>query len=189
MLKNLPSYIFRQIRIGKDGKPFLMFKFRTMYLGAEKDRGKIEHLNEADGPVFKIRDDPRFTKIGRWLARTGLDELPQVINILKGEMAVVGPRPLPLEEEKKIPNDWKTIRRSVKPGITSSWVVKGGHNLKFREWMELDMEDIKRKSFWCDAGIILQTIGMVVINVVNMAFTAGIDKLYLNNYHFTKRHK
>ena len=165
-----------------------MYKFRTMYPGAEKDQEKYRHLNEADGPVFKIRNDPRFTKFGKWLAWSGLDELPQIINILKGEMALVGPRPLPSDEEEQIPRKWRFKRRSVKPGLTSSWFIKGAHKLSFAEWMELDMKDIRRKSFWRGAGIVLQTIRMVVRNIVNLAFT-GLDKSHPDNYHFTKGHK
>ena len=182
------GYIFQQTRIGKDGKPFLMFKFRTMRLGADKEKNKYLHLNEADGPVFKIRNDPRYTKLGKILAYTGFDELPQLINVLKGEMALVGPRPLPSEEESKIPLEWRQIRRSVKPGITSSWAVSGSHRLSFRQWMELDMKDIRRKGFWYDAGIILKTIWALTINIVRLGFT-GLDKLYPGNYHFTKGHK
>lgn len=171
MLKNLPLYIFRQIRIGKDGRPFLMFKFRTMYPGAEKDRGKIERLNEADGPVFKIKNDPRYTKLGKILAYTGLDELPQLINVLMGEMAVVGPRPLPAEEERKISAQWKQTRRTVKPGITSSWAVSGSHRLSFPQWMELDMKDIRHKSFFYDAMIIVKTFRLLIINVSRIIFS------------------
>lgn len=154
---------FIQERAGKDGKVFRMYKFRTMYPGAEKDQERYRHFNEANGPVFKIHNDPRFTKIGRWLARTGLDELPQIINVIKGEMVLVGPRPLPPSEEKKIPAKWRMKRRSVKPGITSSWVVSGGHTLKFREWMELDMKDIDKKGSIYDIVIGIKTIALLFI--------------------------
>lgn len=142
-----------------------MYKFRTMYPGAEDDQEKYRRLNEADGPVFKIRDDPRFTKLGRWLAKTGLDELPQIINFLKGEMSLAGPRPLPVNEEAKIPSKWRFKRRTVKPGLTSSWLVKGGHNLKFSEWMELDMKDIDNKNLWYDLKIIGKTISLLIKNL------------------------
>lgn len=104
---------FIQERVGQDGKIFRMYKFRTMYPGAERDRKKYQRLNEADGPVFKIKDDPRFTKLGKCLAGTGLDELPQIINVFKGEMSLVGPRPLPIDEETKIPAKWRLKRRTV----------------------------------------------------------------------------
>lgn len=166
----MSRYIFRQTRIGKDGKPFLMFKLRTMYPGAEKDRENFRNLNEADGPVFKIKNDPRYTKLGKVLAYTGLDELPQLINVLRGEMSVVGPRPLPAEEERKIPAQWQQIRRAVKPGITSSWAVSGSHCLSFRQWMELDMKDIRHKSFFYDAMIIIKTFRLLIINVSSTIF-------------------
>lgn len=161
------GWFFIQERAGKNGKIFRMYKFRTMYPGAQNDQKKFRHLNEADGPVFKIRDDPRFTKIGRWLAKTGLDELPQVINIIKGEITLVGPRPLPIDEEAKIPKKWRLKRRGVKPGITSSWVVNGGHKLKFREWMELDMKDISNKNAWYNLKIIVKTILLLIKSLFN----------------------
>ena len=167
----MSGYIFRQTRIGKDGKPFLMFKFRTMYPGAEKDRENFRALNEADGPVFKIKDDPRYTKLGKVLAYTGLDELPQFLNVLKGEMSVVGPRPLPPEEESKIPRQWRQNRRSVKPGITSSWAVGGSHSLSFPQWMELDMEDIHNKTAFYDAMIMVKTFRLLIINVSRTIFS------------------
>ena len=165
------GYIFRQTRIGKDGQPFLMFKLRTMYPEAEKDREKIEHLNEADGPVFKIKNDPRYTKLGKVLAYTGFNELPQFINVLRGEMAVVGPRPLPVEEENKIPLKWRQTRRTVKPGITSSWAVSGSHRLSFPQWMELDMKDIRNKSVFYDAMIIVKTFRLLIVNVSRTIFS------------------
>lgn len=188
LIKMELGLFFIQDRVGKDGNYFKLYKFRTMYPRAEKDREKYRYLNEADEPVFKIRNDPRFTRFGKWLAWSGLDELPQIVNVLKGEMALVGPRPLPPEEERQIPKKWRFRRRSVKPGLISSWFVKGAHKLSFAEWMELDMEDIRRKSFWYDAGIVLKTIGVMTINVVYLVFT-GIDKPRPNNCHFTKGHK
>lgn len=165
----LPLFLFTQTRIGKNGIRFKIYKFRTMYPGAHKDQDKYRRLNEADGPVFKIRDDPRYTKIGRWLAKTGLDELPQIINVLKGEMALVGPRPLPPGEEKHIPAKWRFKRRSVKPGLTSSWVVNGSHRLTFKKWMELDMKDIDRKSLYNDTVIAAKTALMVAKNILKFS--------------------
>lgn len=149
--------IFKQRRVGKNGKTFKIFMFRTMYVGAEHDQKKFIHLNEADGPVFKIRDDPRFVGIGKFFARTGLDELPQLINVIKGEMSLVGPRPLPITEAKKLTKDQK-LRELVKPGMTSTWVVKGAHSLKFTKWMQLDKEYTTNSSIQLDILILLKTI-------------------------------
>jgi len=159
--------IFRQKRAGKNGRPFTLFKFRTMIRGAESLKKKYLSLNEADGPVFKIRHDPRLTKIGRKLSHTGLDELPQLLNILRGEMSLVGPRPLPLEEESKIPAPIKNQRKSVCPGLVSSWLLRGAHNLSFKTWMELDLEDIKKSGLAYDLSIFLKTIFMATRLVKN----------------------
>lgn len=129
-----------------------------MVEGAEKLKEKYRHLNEADGPVFKIKNDPRFTRLGRILSHTGLDELPQFFNILKGEMSLVGPRPLPVDEEAKIPTRWKTARRMAKPGLACSWLIKGAHGLSFEEWMELDLEDVKRSNLRYDLAVWARTI-------------------------------
>lgn len=147
---------FKQKRWGKEKRPFTLLKFRTMLEGAERLKEKYSHLNEAGGPVFKIRNDPRYTKVGRWLAHTGLDELPQLINVIKGEMAIVGPRPLPVDEAKEVPKKYEA-RFSVLPGITSLWVVKGAHKLSFDEWMELDLEYIENRSLWQDLSIMFLT--------------------------------
>ncbi len=156
---------FKQERMGKDKKPFIMYKTRTMVVGAEKLKKKYLHLNEAGGPVFKIRNDPRYTKIGKILTRTGLDELPQLVNVVKGEMALVGPRPLPWDEAIKVPKKYQK-RFSVLPGITSSWVVKGSHELSFDEWMRLDLRYVKNKSFWQDIGISLLTSALILKSVL-----------------------
>lgn len=153
--------LFRQKRCGKDKKTFLMYKLRTMIKGAEKLQRKYNYLNEANGPVFKIRDDPRYTRVGKFLAHTGLDELPQLINIIKGEMVFVGPRPLPVNEAREVPE--KYIRRfSVLPGATSLWVVKGSHRLTFDEWMRLDMEYVKKKSLILDIRVLVLT-GLIIL--------------------------
>jgi len=156
--------IFSQKRIGKNGKVFMMYKFRTMYVGAEKDRNEYKKLNEADGPVFKIRKDPRFVGIGRFLARTGLDELPQLVNILKGEMNFVGPRPLPVYEYNKL-KPWQKKRQLVLPGITSSWVINGKHKISFDKWMKSDLEYVKKKSFFYDIEILAKTF-LMVLNII-----------------------
>jgi lipopolysaccharide/colanic/teichoic acid biosynthesis glycosyltransferase len=127
-----------------------------MKVGAESLQERYFHLNEADGPVFKIRNDPRFVGIGRLLARTGLDETPQLINVIKGEMSLVGPRPLPIKEAKKLTQAQK-VRELIKPGITSSWVVEGSHSLKFKKWMQLDKEYVLKAYFLKDLVILFKT--------------------------------
>jgi lipopolysaccharide/colanic/teichoic acid biosynthesis glycosyltransferase len=154
-------FIFKQRRWGKDKKPFYIYKIRTMVENAEHLRSKIYHLNEADGPVFKIAQDPRYTKFGHFLAHSGLDELLQLINIIKGEMAFIGPRPFPVNEAKKISKKYDR-RFSVLPGISSLWVVKGTDHSSFKSWMELDLEYVKKKSFSYDLAIALKTIPMLV---------------------------
>ncbi len=154
-------FIFKQKRLGKDKKPFFIYKIRTMVVGAENLKSKIQNLNEADGPVFKIHDDPRYTKIGKWLAHMGLDELSQLINIIKGEMSFVGPRPLPVEEANKVPKKYEG-RFSVLPGLSSLWVIKGTDHSNFGKWMELDLEYIKNKSFWYDFMIVVKTIWLLI---------------------------
>ena len=154
--------LFKQERWGKNRKSFVMWKFRTMKVGAEKEKKELLELNEAEGPVFKIRNDPRFTKIGRWLSHRGLDELPQLWNVVRGEMALVGPRPLPIEEAKKVPKKyWR--RYEVLPGMTSWWIVRGSHyQLSFKEWMESDVKYVETKSWWEDVKIIIETLRVLV---------------------------
>lgn len=154
-------FLFKQKRIGKDKKSFIMYKIRTMIENAQGLKNGLRKLNEADGPVFKIRDDPRYTKIGKFLAHTGLDELPQLINIVKGEMSFVGPRPLPADETGKIPKKYER-RFSVLPGITSLWVIHGSHKLAFDEWMKLDLRYIDNRSLWLDMKISFLTVAMIV---------------------------
>jgi lipopolysaccharide/colanic/teichoic acid biosynthesis glycosyltransferase len=154
-------FIFRQKRMGKDRKVFTLYKIRTMVKNAQKQKQQYLSLNEADGPVFKIRRDPRHTKIGRFLAHTGLDELSQLINVLKGEMLYVGPRPLPVDEAKKIPAKYAK-RFSVLPGMTSLWVIRGSHSLTFAEWMESDLEYIRKKTLWLDIKIIALTVWRLI---------------------------
>ncbi len=155
-VQNGGPLIFKQKRMGKDEKPFVMYKIRTMVVGAEKLKKRYLDLNEADGPVFKIKKDPRFTKVGKILARTAIDEFPQLINVIKGEMAIVGPRPLPWEEAKRVPKRYKK-RFSVLPGITSSWIVKGSHKLTFKKWMELDLDYVNNRAVFQDLSIIIVT--------------------------------
>ncbi len=155
------QFIFRQKRLGKDKKPFVMYKIRTMVERAEDLKSKIKNLNEADGPVFKIKNDPRYTKIGKFISHTGLDELPQLINVIRGEMSFVGPRPLPKNEADKVPKKYGR-RFSVLPGITSPWVVGGSHRLSFKQWMELDLNYVKKKSLWYDLEIAIKTIFLIL---------------------------
>lgn len=133
---------FTQERIGLRGRKFKMYKFRTMIDDAETQMKRLMAMNEADGPVFKIKNDPRITRIGRFLRRTGIDEFPQLLNVIRGEMSLVGPRP-PLEQEVKQYERWQLRRLSVKPGITCSWqIVPERHDVSFEEWMELDLNYI-----------------------------------------------
>jgi len=162
-------FLFKQLRVGKDKKPFWIYKIRTMIEEAERIKKKIKHLNQADGPVFKIYNDPRFTPIGRIIARFGLDELPQLINIIKGEMSFVGPRPFPIDEAQKIPKEYEK-RFSVLPGIFSSWVASSAFHDNFKKWMELDLRDVKNKSFWYDLKIIFQSVAFVLRLIFNFKF-------------------
>jgi lipopolysaccharide/colanic/teichoic acid biosynthesis glycosyltransferase len=154
-------FLFKQLRMGKDKKPFWMYKIRTMVENAQELKAKYQKLNETDGPVFKIYHDPRYTSFGKWLSHTGLDELPQLVNIVKGEMAFVGPRPLPIDEAKQIPTKY-ALRFTVLPGITSSWVVKGSHKLTFDEWMRKDINDVNKKSFFYNLKIAGETISLII---------------------------
>lgn len=153
---------FRQVRSGRYGKPFLMWKFRTMKAGAETDRESLEAHNEMEGPVFKISDDPRIFPLGRWLRRMSIDELPQLINVLRGEMSLVGPRPLPVYEIQRIEKRAQRRRLSVKPGLTCLWQVTGRNGIKnFEEWVALDLQYIDNWSLWLDAKILFQTLPAV----------------------------
>lgn len=152
---------FVQKRTGQNGKTFKIIKFRTMVKGAEKLQKKYIKLNESDGPVFKIKNDPRFTVFGKILSNTGLDELPQFINVLKGEMSIVGPRPLPIYESRRLPKKYK-VRELVKPGITSSWVTGGSHRLPFTKWMKLDSEYVLNGTLSVDLRIMLDTMTLML---------------------------
>lgn len=138
---------FLQKRIGKGGKEFTIFKFRTMILNAHDLQSDLIHLNEAHGPVFKITEDPRFTKVGRFINHTGLDELPQLWNVFFGTMALIGPRPLPTSEAKKL-KQWQKAREKILPGIISPWVLEGYHSTPFNEWMKSDIAYVEKKSFF-----------------------------------------
>ena len=148
--------LFRQRRAGRDGEPFEMLKFRSMYDGADDDRAALDHLNEADG-VFKLREDPRVTRVGRALRRHSLDELPQLVNVLRGEMSLVGPRPLPLEEDRRI-QGWKRRRLELRPGITGPWQLLGPTRAPLREMVNLDNQYVADWSLWNDVRILLLTV-------------------------------
>lgn len=160
-LSSKGPFIFQQKRVGRDKKIFTMLKIRTMIENAEKIQSKYYHLNESDGPIFKIHNDPRYTKIGKFLSHTGLDEIPQLVNIIKGDMAFIGPRPLPVREALKVPKKYH-LRFSVLPGISSPWVIHGAHKLNFLQWMQLDLEYIKKHNLWYDIYIALTTIRLVI---------------------------
>ena len=149
--------IFRQTRLGLGGRRFTMYKFRTMALDAEQRRAELAALNEMDGPVFKIRDDPRVTRIGKFLRRSSLDELPQLFNVLRGDMSIIGPRP-PLPCEAAEYTDYQSLRLIVKPGLTCLWQVRTDRNaVSFAEWVEDDMEYILNASLWGDVKLMLKT--------------------------------
>jgi exopolysaccharide biosynthesis polyprenyl glycosylphosphotransferase len=149
--------IFRQIRVGKDGETFKMYKFRSMVSNAEELKASLMDKNEATGPVFKIKDDPRVTTVGKFIRKTSIDELPQLLNVLKGEMSFVGPRP-PLLEEVSQYTSYEKQRLSVKPGLTCYWQVGGRSNLSFEEWVNLDIKYINERNFLIDIKLILKTI-------------------------------
>ena len=149
--------IFRQTRLGLGGRRFTMYKFRTMAVDAEQRRAELAALNEMDGPVFKIREDPRVTRIGKFLRRSSLDELPQLFNVLRGDMSIIGPRP-PLPCEAAEYTDYQSLRLIVKPGLTGLWQVRADRNaVSFAEWVEDDMEYILNASMWGDVKLMLKT--------------------------------
>jgi exopolysaccharide biosynthesis polyprenyl glycosylphosphotransferase len=156
-----PSF-FVQERIGLNKRRFPLYKFRTMEAGAEKRIKNLEKLNEATGPVFKIRNDPRITRIGRVLRKTSIDELPQLLNVLKGDMSLVGPRALPVRDYEGFSQDWHRRRFSVQPGITCLWQVTGRSNISFEKWMELDLQYIDNWSLWLDLSILFRTFPAVL---------------------------
>ncbi|PWU14626.1 MAG: exopolysaccharide biosynthesis polyprenyl glycosylphosphotransferase [Verrucomicrobia bacterium] len=154
---------FRQQRSGLNGRPFTILKFRTMVTNAEQLKHELAAMNEMSGPVFKVTNDPRVTRIGRWLRKSSLDELPQLFNVLRGEMSLVGPRPLPVDEVKRF-NDLAHRRRlSVKPGLTCLWQISGRNNVSnFDEWVQLDLKYIDTWSLWLDLKILARTVPVVL---------------------------
>lgn len=154
---------FRQARCGLNGQPFMMYKFRSMVTDAEQRKHELARFNEMDGPVFKLTDDPRVTSVGKWLRKYSIDEFPQLINVLKGEMSIVGPRPLPVDEVRRFDDVAHRRRLSVKPGLTCLWQIQGRSNVtNFKEWVRLDLEYIDNWSLGLDMKIILMTIPVVL---------------------------
>jgi exopolysaccharide biosynthesis polyprenyl glycosylphosphotransferase len=152
---------FVQERMGYNKRRFQFYKFRTMTSDAENRQAEMEHLNEVSGPVFKIKDDPRVTKIGKILRKTSMDELPQLFNVLKGDMSLVGPRPLPVRDYNLFEKNWQKRRLSVRPGLTCLWQIQGRNELSFEKWIELDMEYIDNWSLLLDSKILVKTIPAV----------------------------
>jgi len=153
---------FKQKRVGLRGRTFFMYKFRTMVINAEALQAGLMEANEADGPVFKIKNDPRITKIGKFLRKSGLDELPQFINVLRGDMSLVGPRP-PIPSEVEQYERWQLRRLSMKPGITCTWQIKPNRNsISFEDWMKMDLQYIDNWSNKLDFMLFFQTIRTVL---------------------------
>jgi lipopolysaccharide/colanic/teichoic acid biosynthesis glycosyltransferase len=150
-----------QERIGRDGRPFRVYKFRSMRVSHEFTREELLELNEVSGPVFKIRCDPRLTRVGRWLRVSSLDELPQLLNVLRGDMSLVGPRP-PLPEEYEAFNARERARFAVKPGLTCIWQVSGRSDLDYETWVEMDLEYISTWTLRRDLGLLFRTIPAVL---------------------------
>ena len=154
--------LFVQPRIGYNKRVFNLYKFRTMVVNAEQMQTELEVANEMDGPVFKIQNDPRITRIGRWLRKTSIDELPQLYNVIRGDMSLVGPRPLPVRDYRGFQRDWQRRRFSIRPGLTCLWQVTGRNETSFEDWMKLDMQYIDNWSLSGDMKILFQTIPVVL---------------------------
>ncbi len=160
-LESRGPVIYRQLRSGRNNAPFTMYKFRSMHAGADQYKDELTALNEMDGPVFKIREDPRVTRVGRFIRRWSLDELPQLLNVLKGEMTIVGPRPLPVREVAQL-STHQMRRQSVRPGLTCIWQISGRNEIPFDEWIQLDLIYIASRSFWLDLEIFFRTFAAVL---------------------------
>jgi exopolysaccharide biosynthesis polyprenyl glycosylphosphotransferase len=157
---------FRQQRSGLNGRPFILYKFRTMVTNAEQLKHELAAMNEMSGPVFKLTNDPRVTPLGRFLRKSSIDELPQLLNVLRGEMSLVGPRPLPVDEVKRFHDLAHRRRLSVKPGLTCLWQISGRNNVKdFKDWVRLDLEYIDNWSLWLDCKILCRTVPVVLVGV------------------------
>jgi len=161
-LTSAGNIFFLQERIGRNKRRFKIYKFRTMVANAENLMPSLEAQNEAGGPVFKMRNDPRITKLGRFLRKSSIDELPQLLNVLRGEMSLVGPRPLPVRDYNGFSEDWQRRRFSVKPGITCLWQVNGRSGVSFDQWMLLDLQYLDEWSLWLDLKILAKTVPAVI---------------------------
>ena len=159
-LESKGEVIFKQKRVGLNGKEFYMYKFRSMVINAEELKAALESQNEMSGPMFKIKDDPRITKIGKFIRKTSIDELPQLINVIKGDMSLVGPRPS-LPKEVAQFEDWMHRRLEVKPGLTCYWQVSGRNNIDFEDWMKLDIKYVEERKLWIDIKLIFKTVGVL----------------------------
>jgi lipopolysaccharide/colanic/teichoic acid biosynthesis glycosyltransferase len=153
---------FRQTRVGLNKRQFNIYKFRTMVANAEQLQDQLLPMNEMTGPVFKITKDPRITRFGKILRKTSIDELPQLFNVLRGDMSLVGPRAMSLRDYQLFDQDWQRRRFSVKPGITCLWQIHGRNSVPFEEWMELDMQYIDKWSLWLDLKILARTVPAVL---------------------------
>lgn len=151
---------FAQERCGKNNKLFKMYKFRSMVSNAEELLDELMYENEMDGPVFKIKEDPRITKVGKFIRKTSIDELPQLYNILMGDMSIVGPRPA-IPHEVAEYNDYQKQRLLVKPGLTCIWQVSGRNSIGFDEWVDMDLEYIEKRNLWMDIKLIFKTVGVL----------------------------
>ena len=160
-LESKGPVFFKQTRSGLNGRKFTLYKFRSMIVGAEMKKKMLEKMNEMDGPVFKIKHDPRITRVGRIIRKLSIDELPQLFNVLKGDMSIVGPRP-PLPVEVEMYELWQRRRLSLKPGLTCIWQVSGRNNINFDRWMEMDLEYIDSWSLWLDIKLLFKTVFVVL---------------------------
>ena len=153
---------FSQLRVGKNGAPFRLYKFRSMVSGAEAMKSNLLDQNEMDGPVFKMRDDPRVTKVGKQIRRLSIDEIPQFLNVILGDLSLVGPRPLPVDEARAC-DAYQRQRESVKPGLTCTWQISGRNQIDFSNWMRMDIEYIEKQSLLVDAVILFKTAPAVLM--------------------------
>lgn len=153
---------YNQERIGKNGKKFKMYKFRSMKVNADQDLEKLIHKNEVDGAMFKIKDDPRITRVGGFIRKTSIDEFPQLLNVLLGQMSIVGPRP-PLPREVKMYTDYDWQRLYVRPGCTGLWQVTVRNSVGFHEMVNIDLEYIQKRGFWLDIKIMFKTIKVIFV--------------------------
>ena len=160
-LEDKGPVIYSQTRVGKDGRAFKLYKFRSMCVDADEKLKDLQELNERDGPVFKIKNDPRVTKVGKFIRKTCIDELPQLVNIIKGDMSIVGPRP-PLPNEVEQYNSYQKQRLLVVPGLTCYWQIQKGEETTFDEWVELDLKYIKERSILLDFRLILLTFKVIL---------------------------